>query len=262
MLGDTHLICPAGTDPASVGPPEWPARAWWAVWESGSRAVLDGVSALLAGELTGYAEATIHLTCPHRAPGRTLAGVRRHRQRHVERQPGGGLPRTRPETAVIRAAQWASTDRQAALLLAMTVQQRLVPAERVLTVWREVRRSPRRALIDGVIRDVCDGAQALSELDFAAMCRSHRLPEPTRQAVRRGRSGRVYLDVWWQEARLGAEIEGAHHTQGLNAVDDALRQNDLTIDAGAMLRIPVLGLRLNPQQFMDQVARAYRRSLR
>src|SRR5699024_8610039 len=44
-----------GIDTALV-PQDWPAKAAWAVWETGSGAVLDGVSALLAAGLENYTE--------------------------------------------------------------------------------------------------------------------------------------------------------------------------------------------------------------
>jgi hypothetical protein len=45
---------------------------------------------------------------------------------------------------------------------------------------------------------------------------------------------------------------------GFNPVDDALRANAVTLDAQLVLRIPVLGLRLEPAAFMTQVVHAHR----
>lgn len=119
------------------------------------------------------------------------------------------------------------------------------------------RRSPRRAFLDAVIRDVCTGAQSLGEIDFAVLCRAAGLPEPTRQAVRVTATGAAYLDVWWEDLHVIVEIEGAHHTQGLTAVGDALRQNDLVLrDHDIFLRLPVLGLRVDRAAFMAQVGAA------
>ena len=151
---------------------------------------------------------------------------------------------------MVRAAQWAVSDRKAATLLAMVVQQRLVAPQRILEHRATVRRSRRRRFLDFAIRDVCDGAQSLDELDFAAACRRYGLPEPTRQHVRRTRAGRVYLDLWWEELRVAVEIAGAQHTQGNNAVDDALRQNEVVLDDAVVLRLPVLGFRTTEVQFI------------
>jgi len=75
--------------------------------------------------------------------------------------------------------------------------------------------------------------------------------------VRKGRGGRVYLDVAWEDIGLVVEIDGGHHSLALNPVDDALRQNEVTLSGDVVLRIPVLGLRLTPDAFMAQVARAH-----
>lgn len=238
--------------------PEGSALWWRAVWESGARAVLDGPTALLAAGLTGWAEQLIHVTVPNRAKVRPIEGVRHHRVRDPGPALRSGLPRTRPEVAVVRAAQWASSDRQAATIVAMTVQQRLVTGAAVLARWESISYSARRRVLDAAIRDVCDGAHSLNELDFAAECRRRGLPEPSRQAVRTGRRGRVYLDVYWDELGVHVEIHGAHHFTGTAGIDDALRANDLGLaDPDIItLQIPVLGLRTMPGPFLDQVESA------
>lgn len=78
--------------------------------------------------------------------------------------------------------------------------------------------------------------------------------------MRSGSHGRVYLDVFWDEFNLHVEIQGAQHFQGTAGVDDALRFNDLALGNTDMrtLQIPVLGLRICPDKFLDQVARAVR----
>ncbi len=123
--------------------------------------------------------------------------------------------------------------------------------------WLAQTRSPRRAFLHAVIRDVCDGVHSLGELDFARLCRARGLPEPSRQVVRVQRDGRVYLDVAWDGLGLVIEIDGGHHGLALNPVDDALRQNEVVLSASRVLRIPVIGLRLNADAFMDQVVRAH-----
>jgi hypothetical protein len=218
--------------------------------------MLDGVSALIAAGMTGFTTDAVHVSLSTSSAFYPLPRVVPHWPTRRIRQPGGGLPRTVPELATLHAATWAVSDRQAALLVAMPVQQRLVNAPRLLELWRTVRRSDRRELLDGIIGDVCDGAHSLGELDVAGLCRRYGLPQPTRQAVRTERKGRVYLDVFWKEFGVAAEVEGAHHTQGLNAVDDAVRQNEVSIVGDVVIRIPVLGLRLDPETFMAQLARA------
>ncbi len=177
-------------------------------------------------------------------PGRrrTAPPTRRHRSDHVVGAAiVAGSSRSAPRSARRRGRR---TDRTAVLSCVSSVQQRLT---RRTDCWRRgsaCRRSRRRALLDTVIRDVCDGAHSLGELDFARMCRRAGLPPPTRQAVRTGPGGRVYLDVAWEDIGLVVEIDGGHHALALNPVDDALRQNEVTLSADLVLRIPVLGLRL------------------
>lgn len=232
------------------------ARWWWAMWEAGPGAVVDGVTSLLAHGLDHWDEDVVHVSVPGRNRVHRLPGVRVHRLRDVGRTVVAGVPRTAPEVAVLRAAEWAGTDRQAATLLAMTVQQRLVSPAWVLSRWSTVKRSRRRAFLDRVVKDVCAGAESLGELDFAALCRRRGLPPPTRQVVRRGPRGRIYLDVWWEEYGVNVEIDGAQHGRGLAPVDDALRQNHVTLTGGVCLRIPLLGLRVQPDAFLEQVEAA------
>lgn len=72
------------------------------------------------------------------------------------------------------------------------------------------------SIVGPVIRDVCDGAHSLGELDFAGYCRQYGLPEPTRQSVRSSADGRVYLDVGWEDVGLVVEIDGGHHALALS----------------------------------------------
>lgn len=240
-----------------TGPVQGEGLLWQAVWESGSGAVLDGAAALLGFGLRGFTPDVIDVSVPVGTRPRRLDGVQVRRRRRMPPVVGGGLPRVRREWATVHAAQWAHSDRAAALLVCLPVQQRLVDPGRLLAVWEATIYSPRRALLDSVIRDVCDGAHSLGELDFARHCRERGLPEPDRQVVRRGPGGRIYLDVEFTEVGLVVEIDGGHHAQALNPVWDALRQNEVTLDRRTVIRIPVLGLRLTPDAFMDQVVRAH-----
>ena len=54
--------------------------------------------------------------------------------------------------------------------------------------------------------------------------------------VRTGPGGRVYLDVAWEDVGLVVEIDGGQHALALNPVDDALRQNEVTLGDDLVLR--------------------------
>lgn len=170
---------------------------------------------------------------------------------------GAGIPRVRVEPATIHAAQWAVSDRQAALLICLPIQQRLTSPVRLQLAWRGVRRSARRPFLNAIITDVTDGAHSLGELDFTRMARQAGLPAPSHQSVRSGPGGRVYLDISWDEVGLVVEIDGGHHALALNPVDDALRQNDRVVAGERVLRIPVVGFRIAADRFMLQVRHTY-----
>ena len=240
-----------------TGPLSAEADRWRAVWESGSGAVLDGASALHAIGLTGYTTNLVEVTVPRANRRHEVAGVRSRRRRVLGPLTRVGVPRVRPEWAALRAAEWARTDREAVLVLCLVVQQRLTHPDRLLAAWSGVKVSRRRKLLHAVIGDICDGAHSLGELDFAGLCREAGLPEPSRQVMRHGPRGRVYLDVAWEDVGLVLEIDGGHHALALNPVDDALRQNEVTLRSEMVLRVPVLGLRLQRELFMEQVVRAH-----
>lgn len=239
-----------------------PLGQWWrAVWETGERvALLDGASALQASGLKGWTEDVVHVSVVHRHSIVPIDGVKIHKvARRVECGAiGAGVPRTTPAVAAIRAAHWAVSDRQAATILAMPVQQRLVTGKQLMQTVEVVRGRTRRALIRRLVTDIADGAQSLGELDFAAACRRRGLPVPSRQVVRHGPRGRVYLDVYFDDYGFAVEIDGAGHLWGLAQMDDNLRENQLVIDGDRVLRITLIGLRLNEETVMDQVAAALR----
>ena len=242
-----------------TGPLSDRARAWRAVWEVGERiAVVDGVSALQVAGLVGYEEWPIHLSVTHHLNTTPLPGVVIHKVAHRRESQilRGGLPRAKPAIAAIRAAHWAVSDRQAALIIAMTIQQRLSSAPDLMEAVRTGQGRTRRAFIRRIVADVLDGAQALGELDVAQMCRARGLPEPERQVVRQGPMGRVYLDVRWRECSLVLEIDGSGHTRGLAVMLDHLRANEVVIAGDRVLRIDLMGLRLAPERIFDQIERA------
>lgn len=241
-----------------TGPLSTVARRWAAVFETGEGiAAIDGVTSLQHAGLTGFVDERVHVSAVHNHNTELLDGVMIHK---VIRRVAGelvdtGLPRTRPEIAAIRAAHWATSDRQAALILLMTVQQRLTTPVRLAAAQRLVRGRTRRAFVRAVVRDIAFGVQSLGELDFARLCRARGLPEPCRQVVRQTPAGRIYLDVAWNGFELVVEIDGAQHRWGLAVTQDNLRQNDVVLSGDRVLRIDIIGLRLSTDRFMDQVAR-------
>lgn len=174
---------------------------WSAVFEAGPRAFLDGESALLAAGLQHYRSERVRVSVPRGAKVRRVAGVdvRQTRRWAPDDVVGHGIPRAIPEIAAVRAALWAVTDKQAALLLTMTVQQGISTAELISREMLRVRRDRRRSFVHAGLLDLLGGARSIGELEFARECRVRGLPEPTRQVLRRTSRGRCYLDVLWEE---------------------------------------------------------------
>jgi hypothetical protein len=231
---------------------------WSAVWETGRDiAALDGVTALQAAGLKHYTDETIHVSVVHRCTVKKVPGCRLHKviRRLADELVGAGIPRTRPAVAALRAAYWAVSDRQAALILLMTVQQRLATPEQLHSWSKRLRGRKRRKFIKDVVGYIHDGVQSLGELDFAKLCRVRGLPEPTRQALVEGERGRMYLDVRWEGRSLVVEIDGVQHREGLQVSADNLSRNEVTLREDKVLRIDLVGLRLQEDAFMDQVAR-------
>jgi len=233
------------------------ALRWRALWEVAEDvALVDGVTALHAAGLTGYTQDVLHVSVPRGAQCPGVDGVRIHRvTRRAGETVGTGLPRTRVEVAALRGAAWAKSDRQAALVLCLVVQQRLTTGGRLLDALPVVRNRGRRPFVRQVLRDIADGAQSLGELDFAEMCRRHGIPPPDRQVLRRTALGRIYLDARWRGTRFVVEIDGAGHRVGLAVTDDNLRQNEVVLGDDRVLRIDLVGLRVHEVAFMQQVRR-------
>ena len=243
-----------------TGPVSSLGRQWAAVFEGGDRAMLDGEASLIASGLSHYTADVLRVSVPRgvkplRGPG---LDIRRTRRWSPQDRAATGVPRTRVPVAAVRAAMWARTDKQASLLLSMPVQQGMTTAEQLGQALLDVRRDRRRELMHAVVTDLLGGVRSLGELDVARECRRRGLPEPTRQSVRRGKDGRYYLDLIWEEFGLVVEVDGIHHSWATSVVPDALRQNEVTLVGARVLRLPLLGLRVAADEFFDQIERALR----
>lgn len=244
-----------------VGPLGDRAREWVSVLDAGPRACLDGASALIAEGLKNFTMDQIRVSVPRGAKVIRSAevNVRQTRRLHPDDVVRAGVPRTRPAVAAVRAALWARTDREATLVLAMTVQQRLCSPGDMATEMLRIRRDKRRVAIQDVLVELAGGAESLGEIDVARECHARGLPEPTRQAVRRGEDGRYYLDVLWEEYGVVLEIDGIQHNWADHVVGDALRHNRIALSGDVVLRLPVMGLRWAADDFFRQVEEALRK---
>lgn len=240
------------------GPLQETGELWAAVFQGGPRACLDGGSALIAAGLERYELRPVRVSVPRGAR------VRRNRRFNIRQARGwspddqarSGIPRTRPEIAAVRAALWARSDREATYVLTVTVQQGLASPASIGEALLAVRRDNRRLLLHAVVNDLLDGARALGELDVVRELRRRGFPAPARQVLREDGRNRYFLDLYWPEHGLVVEIDGIHHAWAENVVGDALRQNVLSLNGDTVLRLPLLGLRLEPDAFFAQIEQA------
>lgn len=235
------------------------ARHWSAAIEAGPRALIDGESSLILAGLTGYTAEKIRVSVPRGARVRhrhRRIDIRQTRRLSPDDRAEDGLPRTRNAVAAVRAALWAKTVRQAELLLTMTVQQGLAPVEELASEMLRVRRDKRRTHIHGLLIELAGGIGSLGELDLVRGCRERGLPEPSKQVLRRTPTGTYYLDIRWAEWRVVIEVDGIQHGWAQHAIGDAIRHNSIALAGDVVLRLPVLGLRVCPDDFFAQIRAA------
>lgn len=233
---------------------------WAAVLNSGG--ALAGPTAAAGWGLEGYDDAAVHVVVPRGAKVPPLDGVVVHESRrfdpardtHPTRRP----PRVRLERAIVDAAAWSPNARRACAILAAAVQQRLTTATR-LRAEQDIAGHVRHCRIThAVLGDIEGGAQALSEIDFVALCRRHRLPEPTLQVIRLdGHGRRRYLDAEFDG--FSVEVDGAIHLRPFDARADAQRQNALVLVGAALLRFPSVVVRLDEAAVVADLRRAFAR---
>jgi hypothetical protein len=236
-------------------------RRWIAVLAAGDQAVLAGVTAAECGGLRGYGDDRIHIVVPaRRRPEQVAPDVVVHRTTRpdsVDVLVDGRPPRTRMPRSVVDAAQWARTDNHARAVVAAAFQQRLVTLRSVEAVLGRLSRAHRRQLVLQTARDAAGGAHSLAEIDFGRLCQVHGLPRPARQVVRRDAAGRRrYLDAFWEQWRIHAEVDGGQHFDPRHAWADMQRQNDLWIAGDRVLRFPSWALRTNPTAVATQLRAA------
>lgn len=243
------------------GPLPLESQLWAAVFQGGPSAVLDGEAALVGSGLARWELKRIRVSVPRGARVRRSRGFDIRQTRRWSREDllnMSGPPRTRPAVAAVRGALWATSDRSASYLLAAVVQQGIASAEEIGTELLRVRRDKRRRLLHGIVNDLVDGARSLGELDVAEELRRRGLPAPEQQVLRHDGAQRYYLDLRWQKYRTVVEVDGIQHHWVENIVADALRQNAVMMQGDTVLRLPLLGLRVQPDAFFAQIERALR----
>lgn len=248
-----HCLC------LTTGPLTEEMRLWTAVLEAGPRAYLDGETALVRAGLRNFEPTRIRVTVPRGARIRhrgTGVDIRQTRRWDFDDTVADGVPRARVPGAAVRAGLWAASDRQATLVVTMTVQQGLATVAEISTELLKIRRDRRRSLLATLLLDLAGGVGSLGELDVVRGCRRRGIPEPDAQVLRRTPRGTYYLDFRWRQFGVTLEVDGVQHGWVQHAVADALRHNSVAMTGDVVLRLPVLGLRTCPDDFFDQLVAA------
>jgi hypothetical protein len=152
----------------------------------------------------------------------------------------------------------ATRDDDARAVVAAGCQPRLTSPNEILAVLQRMPRARRRTIVREVIGYAASGVEWLSEMNFDRLCRANGLPKPDHQVPRRDETGRLrYLDAFWREYGVHAEVDGGVHSNPEVWWADQFRQNDLWIDKEIVVRFPAWAVTNRP----DQVARQLRRAL-
>jgi hypothetical protein len=195
--------------------------------------------------------AGIHVVVPHGAKVAGLPSLVVHESRRfgeVDVRRTNGLPCTERARSAIDAAAWQPWPRFAMAMMAAAVQQRICHTDELEAALVTVGRVRHKAYLRLALRDIAGGAEALSEIDMAALCRRHRLRPPDRQVLRRDPSGRRrYLDCEWvleDGTRVVLEIDGAHHLDVAHWEADIKRERKVVITRRIVLRATSAEMRL------------------
>jgi hypothetical protein len=208
-------------------------RAWAAVLHGGRGAALSGDTALRLAGLAVAKGRALDVVVP---TGRNVVGatlraeetreVVVHRVVRPDRwvRELRALPVISTHVAVLHAAAWATSDRDAEWRVAAAVQRRVTAVPLLREALAALPKLRRHALLLAVIDDVELGAHAGSELQFLRFCKAHGLPRPDELQVR-VRSGKAthYLDARYRRERVTIELDGAHHREVATWEADALR---------------------------------------
>ena len=167
-----------------------------------------------------------------------------------------GIPRTRPAVAAVRAAHWAVSNRQAALILlddgaAGTGLPGAAAAGNEAASGQTSQGFVKESCVTS--RSVCSRWASSTSPGCAASAGSR---SRTGRSSSRTDRGRVYLDVRWGNG-LVVEIDGVQHGRALAVSADNLRTNALVLKGDRALRIDLVGLRVFTDEFMSQVAQGH-----
>jgi hypothetical protein len=230
------------------GPLTAEQKLWVVVKAAPRRSALAGRTAIQLSGMKGFESDRIYVTIPCGTSMPRFSDLEPvvHYSRYLDLRdvnPVAQPCRMHPARALLDAAAWADTDRQARAILLAGVQQRLVRPKHLTEALP--RRGPclRRGLIEETIADAEGGIASVPERDFEEIRRQWGLATPARQRVVKRQNGRFYLDVDWEDFKIAAEIDGMPHLTVLNWDADLDRMNEIAIEHRTLLRFTSYAVR-------------------
>lgn len=177
---------------------------------AGPGAALSHLSAAYRRGWVRYAGSFVHVSTPRQVRG-SLAGVRLHCRRSLEREFVGGIPCT---TVIQTLVDLAASESPALVdrALAQLDYQRVLDPGAIRAVCARGRPGS-AALAAALGRYIPAMAVTRSELEdaFLRLCARHGIPTPAVNAVVCG----LEVDAYWPDAGLVAELDGAgNHSSG------------------------------------------------
>ncbi len=234
-----HCIVTHNSSPTRL---QW---MWIALLDHPGPVALAGVTVLQSRgfKFFGRELDLIHIVVPRGTSYHQFPDVKIHESRRFtagDIHPQSRIPRTFVPRSALDASAWQPYPRYACALLAAVVQQRLCTASDLANELQFVGRIRHKAHMRLAIQDIVGGAEALSEIDIAVLCRKFGLRPPDRQRIRRDRSGRKrYLDCEWtldDGSIVVLEVDGGHHMLVEHWGKDMKRERGVVISGRRVLR--------------------------
>jgi very-short-patch-repair endonuclease len=245
------------------GPITWNQLCWIGLLHVGPAGALGSFTALQLAGLERWARDEVHVSVGKGRSAAAIPGIRITESRtftEADTRIADGRRICTVPRAAIEAASGLPSARSAMGLVAAVVQQRRASALQLQMALNEAGNVRHRGALLQAIADISGGADAVSEMDFLALCRAAGLPHPRLQVRHREQGGRSrYIDAEFtlpNGRTLSVEIDGVGHIDPDRWWADHERQNELMIGGARILRFPAPVLRLQPDWVVDQVRRA------
>ncbi|MDQ1747488.1 MAG: hypothetical protein QOD07_1751 [Frankiaceae bacterium] len=166
---------------------------------------------------------------------------------------------TEAHCSVIDACAWTADPAASARLLIAGVQQRRVWPDRLARALARAGQVRHAALLRRLLRDLSGGAEAVSEIEFLAFCRRHRLPRPQLQHRDGAGRRRRYLDARFDGSGgrdVFVEVDGGVHLTLATRWKDTRKDNWSSIAGKLVLRFPSVAIYTDDPEAVAQIRAA------